>query len=104
MQGELTLRRIIGYRWDNFVSNDRPLRETGITHQSLKSMNIGDEAFIRFYFQSTRMRENFIFHTKKIIKLHFINSKDSTLETNFTNSKHINCHHSLAVFTQLLAI
>ena len=27
------LHRIMGYRWDNFVSNDRLLRETGIAHQ-----------------------------------------------------------------------
>ena len=27
------LRRIMGYRWDNFVSNDRLLRETGVAHQ-----------------------------------------------------------------------
>ena len=27
------LRRIMGYRWDNFVSSDRLLRETGIAHQ-----------------------------------------------------------------------
>ena len=27
------LRRIMGYRWDNFVSNDRLLHETGIGHQ-----------------------------------------------------------------------
>ena len=27
------LRRIMGYRWDNFVPNDRLLHETGIGHQ-----------------------------------------------------------------------
>ena len=27
------LRRIMGYRWDNFVPNDRLLHETGIDHQ-----------------------------------------------------------------------